>query len=130
MAESLGPIEIDCDAPPYSIVQACRMIGLRSPEDVRWCRMTLRADELPWWRRVFSPQSWMHLLGMRRRGIDVCVCGAKLPMLERYTFLIVTGDKLSYLLGQCEHCSSIYWEDGASETARVYEESLRHDSSE
>ena len=101
MAESLGPLAIDCDAPPYPIVQACRMIGIHSPEDVRWCRMACAAGELSWWRKLFSPHAWTRLLGMNHRGIDVCVCGLPLPLLEKYTFLIVTGDKLTYLLGQC-----------------------------
>ena len=33
-ANDAGIIEIDCDAPPYPVVQACRELGFRSPEDV------------------------------------------------------------------------------------------------
>ena len=40
MSSKLGPIEILCEAPPYPIVQACHMIGIKRPEDVRWCRMS------------------------------------------------------------------------------------------
>jgi len=41
----LGPILIDCDAPPYAIVQACERRGLRSPLDVRWCRGAAPKDK-------------------------------------------------------------------------------------
>jgi hypothetical protein len=39
MLKRLGPIDVDCDAPSYMIVQACRQLVMQSPEDVRWCRM-------------------------------------------------------------------------------------------
>jgi hypothetical protein len=38
MSERLGPIESRCDAPPYAVVQACRLLDFQTPEDVRWCR--------------------------------------------------------------------------------------------
>jgi hypothetical protein len=127
MAESLGPIAIDCDAPPYSIVQACHRIGIHSAEDVRWSRIARAAGDLPWWQKWFSPRAWTRILGMNQRGVDVCVCGAPLPLRERYTFLFITGEKRTYLLGQCPHCSTIFWEDGESDVAR--EEGLRNSSS-
>ena len=34
MSSRLGPLQIECDAPPYMIVSACRKIGFESPEDV------------------------------------------------------------------------------------------------
>ena len=39
MSSKLGPLEVVCDAPPYCIVRACHLIGLRKPEDVRWLRL-------------------------------------------------------------------------------------------
>ena len=39
MSSQQGPLEIDGDAPPYHIVRACRQLGFRDPEEVRWCRL-------------------------------------------------------------------------------------------
>ena len=39
-----GLSEIECDAPAYSVVQACRKLGLQSPEDVRWCQARERLE--------------------------------------------------------------------------------------
>jgi len=30
---------VECDAPPHTIVQACRALGFHSPEDLRWCQI-------------------------------------------------------------------------------------------
>ena len=43
MSSELGLLEVECDAPPYPIVRACRKLGLIAPEDVRWCGMGTRA---------------------------------------------------------------------------------------
>ena len=129
MLPLLGPIAIDCDAPPYPIVQACRIISIRSPEDVRWCRRVPLPEELPWWRRLLHPGQWSRMLGLMRRGVDVCVCGEKLPTLEKYTFLIVTGDRVSYQIGQCERCSTVFWEEGEKYLAHLHEGSLPGDFS-
>ena len=32
----LGPVEVECDAPPYAVVQACAYLGFDRPLDVRW----------------------------------------------------------------------------------------------
>jgi hypothetical protein len=32
----LGPVEMECDAPPYAVVEACAYLGSRRPLDVRW----------------------------------------------------------------------------------------------
>jgi hypothetical protein len=44
MSQQLGPLEVICDAPPYPIVQACNAIGIETPEDVRWSRMSRYID--------------------------------------------------------------------------------------
>src|SRR5437868_7926718 len=106
MPNQLGPLEFCCDAPPYNIVRACRMIGLRSPEDVRWCRLSPFIGTSP------KPQSWRMLLGMTRPEEGACTCGQKLPLLERYTFTLISGNQSSYFLGQCSRCRSIYWDQG------------------
>jgi hypothetical protein len=110
MSEALGPLEVCCDAPPYAIVQACRMIGLQSPEDVRWSRLSCPPGGPSWWQALVNPRLWPSVFRGRRRGKDLCLCGAEMPILEKYTFLIVTGDKLCYQLGQCLRCRTIFWE--------------------
>jgi hypothetical protein len=40
MFSRLGPINIDCDAPAYGVVEACEKLGFQSPLDVRWCGMS------------------------------------------------------------------------------------------
>lgn len=107
----LGPVEIDCDSPSYVIVRACRRIGLRDPEDVRWCR--LRHVQTPRfrWRDWFSLKGLKRLLGWSKPPQQqTCVCGEPLPPLTRYAFTYRNGVEESYLLGQCTRCRTIYWE--------------------
>jgi hypothetical protein len=107
----LGPLEIVCDAPPYSIIQACQRIGIKTPEDVRWCRMTHfcygdTAEDDP-----LRVQAWKLFLGMGRAGKAACNCGQKLPSLEKCTFTFLTGRELSYYIGQCPRCRTVYWDE-------------------
>jgi len=102
--------EICCDAPPYSIVRACRMVGLQSPEDVRWCRLSHFLDEHHEGPRLFQPRTWRTLLGRREATEAHCSCGHALPRLEEYTFTCVDGRDLRYQLGQCGRCRSIFWD--------------------
>lgn len=112
MANRLGPIEILCDAPPYSVVKACRTLEMRSPEDVRWCRMSYFMNRQPGWRDVLSRQSWKSILGMNQPPDGKkCNCGHDLPALTKYTFTYITGQEASYFLGQCPHCRTIFWEE-------------------
>lgn len=102
--------ELYCDAPPYSIVRACRMIGFSRPEDVRWSRLShFRKGQ---YRRLdlFSLRTWKLLLGMAESNDSHCTCGQELPRLERYTFTCVSGRQVDYFLGQCRRCGSVYWE--------------------
>jgi hypothetical protein len=113
MSSSLGPIEIHCDAPPYSIVRAARGLGFGQPEDVRWCRMAhFRADREGHWE-FLNPLTWKSALGggVRNRKQAGCSCGQDLPVLERYIFTFSSGDQVSYLIGQCGRCRTIFWED-------------------
>jgi hypothetical protein len=98
MSGEFGPIDIDCDAPPYPVVRACAGLGFRSPQDVRWRRIDRRdltrpASFFPWLRR--SP---------------ACACGQAMPQLESYTFTFVSGTQSRYFLGQCARCRTIYWD--------------------
>ncbi len=111
MAERLGPLEIDCDAPPYPIVRASRQVGLGSPEDVRWCRISHYPLGKDGWGDF-----WRHLaLGTPRAGGPtggaLCLCGQSLPVLERITFLLASGKGVTYLMGQCPRCHMIFWEE-------------------
>jgi hypothetical protein len=113
MSSSLGPIEIHCDAPSYSIVRAARSLGFFRPEDVRWSRMShFRAEREGHWE-LLNPLTWKMALGgnVRTRKAGACSCGHDLPLLERYVFTFGSGDQQSYLIGQCGHCHSIFWED-------------------
>jgi hypothetical protein len=101
MPDQLGPLEIDCDAPPYTIVQASAAVGIRMPEDVRWCRLRHFLDRHAGWRKV---------LGLSRPAAESCTCGQALPKLVRYLFTLNTGEEMSYLLGQCRRCRSVFWD--------------------
>jgi hypothetical protein len=111
MSERLGPLEIQCDCPSYVIVQATRRIGICSPEDVRWCRLSHFFARPPGWRELFRSRSWKQLFGIATnpKARD-CFCGQPLPCLARYSFTYNSGTEQSYLLGQCEKCRTIFWE--------------------
>jgi hypothetical protein len=102
MFNQMGPLEVTCDAPPYSIVRACDWLGFTTPEDVRWWRM-----EHFWEARA----SWQDIL---RRHFGVggksCTCGEDLPHLDMYAFTLSSGKEVTYLLGQCGRCRTMFWE--------------------
>jgi hypothetical protein len=114
MAARLGPIEVYCDAPPYSIIQACSRIGVQQPEDVRWCKLShfIQADDGR--REGFPLQTWKNVLGMHRAGRSTCSCGHALPILEKCTFTFITGREVSYFIGQCKRCRTVFWDDVSS----------------
>ena len=105
------PIEIVCDAPPYPIVRACRDVGFGSPEDVRWCRPSRLLEARDVWRRCFVGDAWKLLAAAVAVGAEACTCGGVLPGLEGYTFTLNNGDQLSYYLGQCDRCHTVFWEE-------------------
>jgi hypothetical protein len=94
--------------PPYSVVEACTILGFVSPLDVRWCRMS------------HFPDGHAGLLGMRPlRWLfgDVprektCFCGRPLPRLEPFAFTLFPEGVADYRLGQCLRCHTIFWEAG------------------
>jgi hypothetical protein len=104
MSGWLGPIEIDCDAPPYPIVRECRRLGLQTPEDVRWARLTRRPGRPPGWCALLLPHA-------EAAGESRCACGQPLPPLTRYTFVMNTGHRASYRIGQCRRCLTISWDE-------------------
>jgi len=104
------PLDLNCDAPPYRVVQACRAIGLKSPEDVRWLEaggLLARRGE-----RVGSPV--YHYWNERRafNAAGSCSCGGELPFLEGYLFVLSSGAELLIAFGQCGRCNTIYWTRG------------------
>jgi len=109
MSNQLGPLEVVCDAPSYSIVRACCKLGFQSPEDVRWCRVSHSLDVQTGWQGIPNSQLWMTSGMHRPRGL-VCSCDQELPQLNAYTFMLITGLELTYYLGQCARCRAMYWE--------------------
>ncbi len=108
MSTPLGSIDICCDAPPYPVVQACRQLGIRSPEDVRWLRMSefrTRQD-----RGQHGPplRFWKMLWNRGGRAAKTCTCGEPLPDLRLVT--LDAGATASYLLGQCGRCRTVFWD--------------------
>ena len=105
----LGTIEIGCDSPPYSIVQACRKLGFYSPEDVRWCQESNAVPKPIQRQGLFS--FLKSLIGMPEPRRSTCVCGHQLPWLESYTFARRSGAQSRLLLGQCHKCKTIFWKE-------------------
>ncbi len=79
-------------------------------------RRTLVPDE-PFparaWRleRIVPPAHLEETSGPRPGDEPCCTCGEKLPELERVTFTFTTGREECYLLGQCAHCGTVFWEE-------------------
>ena len=102
----LGPLEVTCDAPSYKVVQACRRVGLQEPEDVRWCRLRDFLQAPAGWKNLFR-----RLIAGEEPEQKACSCGARLPSLDRVTFTFTTGHEITYLIGQCRRCRTIYWDE-------------------
>jgi hypothetical protein len=106
-----GTVEIVCDAPPYSIVQACSVVGVRDPEDVRWCQLSRFRHARHVRPELFNLRSWKAFLGMKTESADACSCRHALPRLEEYTFTYSTGAEVRYLIGQCARCRTVFWDE-------------------
>src|SRR5438067_1570177 len=108
MSSRLGPIDVFCDAPPYSVVRASRWVGMLTPEDVRWCRVSnvLWEEAIP-----YDGRGWALFLETGGAAGKRCRCGGGLPRLERCTFTFRTGRHADYLLGQCGRCRTVLWEE-------------------
>lgn len=112
MSIQLGRINICCDAPPYAIVQATRLIGILTPEDVRWCRLSHYLHRSAGWRELVSRRWWQRTLASWwGREEKTCSCGQPLPKLERYTFTYVESEENTYQIGQCPRCYTVFWEE-------------------
>ena len=115
MANQLGPIAIECDAPSYLIVQACERLDFQSPLDVRWRRMVHFLNESPIGARVWN-------FFFMKNSVDKkpCSCGRPLPVLEDYAFTFAGGKVLNFSLGQCPYCRTIYWEKDITADSGLY----------
>jgi hypothetical protein len=110
MLSRLGLLEVECDAPPYPIVRACRKLGMSQPEDVRWSRKNRQPRRHHGWIRFLASPIWGRLLGRTEPEEPACSCGHPLPHLESYAFTFQTGEHTEYAMGQCLHCHTIYWQ--------------------
>lgn len=108
--ESLGLLEIECDAPPYPIVRACRKLGISEPEDVRWCRKSTHGRRHHGWIQFLASPLWGRLLGREDTHTPTCTCGQPLPNMDCYAFTFQSGEQIDYEIGQCPRCRAIYWE--------------------
>lgn len=110
------PVDLDCDSPPYPIVRACSRLGFRSPEDVRWCRLCPIVPPPARQPSMFSLQGLKSIFAKPEapKG-PACVCGHPLPGLDRCSFTLASGKQVDYLLGQCPHCRSIFWQEVQSD---------------
>jgi hypothetical protein len=111
MSSHLGPIDIDCDAPSYSVVMACARLGFQSPLDVVWLRMSHFTQNRRQRAGSAALHPWLWLFGSHTPNTG-CRCGQPLPILEDYTFTFASEKKAHYLLGQCHRCRTIFWEEG------------------
>ena len=111
MSSPLGRIDVCCDAPPYLVVKACRHIGMRSPEDVRWLRMSAFRKEQNDSHQRPSLLFWTKLWKASKPRGTMCTCGEALPELELVVFRHDTGDRSCYLLGQCCRCHTVFWDE-------------------
>jgi hypothetical protein len=107
MVNRLGPLEIDCDAPPYEVVQACQREGFRSPLDVRWCQLGRFLTEQASREKGF----WRVLLWLTQAREPNCTCGQALPDFLSCKFGFASGAVRTLLLGQCPRCGTIFWQE-------------------
>ena len=109
MADTLPPLDIRCDAPPFPVVGACQKVGFRSLLDVGWYRLShflatrsSRPSTLPG-AQVFDTKPAQE---------TTCTCGEPLPKLEKYAVTMVLEKVADYRLGRCRRCGTIFWEEG------------------
>lgn len=111
MEKQLGPLVVDCDAPPYWIVQATAAAGIDRPEDVRWVRLSHHF--LDWEARNLGGLAfYWHGKRSPRDSGPTCVCGQPLPALLDERFVFDTGVTVPLFVGQCSHCHTVFWDEG------------------
>jgi hypothetical protein len=118
MSTHLGLLQVECDAPPYTVVRACTRLGLKTPEDVRWIRLSNLRQRRGALTPFFGPGYWAALFGGQGAPTLACSCGCHLPTLETCSFLFATGRSETYHLGQCDRCRTIFWEPEEGATSQ------------
>jgi hypothetical protein len=109
MLSSMGPIDIECDAPFYCVVEACGKLGFQSPLDVRWCRISnFVGGQVSVGFRLLR---W--LFGGSQFPETTCSCGQPLPAMKSYTCVFESAKEGHYLLGQCRRCRTMFWEEAS-----------------
>jgi hypothetical protein len=111
VSKQLGPIEICCDAPPYWIVRACHELGVRAPEDVRWLRMSAFRCQKPVPARSVAAFVAELFRGPATQPSASCTCGARLPELNASLIVVEEGEAITYRLGQCARCRTVFWDE-------------------
>jgi hypothetical protein len=109
MSDTLHPLDIRCDAPPFPVIGACQRLGFRSPLDDRWYRLSQFLAA-----RSSRPSTPPGAQGFdsKRTQETTCTCGESLPNLEKYAITFVLEKVADYLLGQCPRCGTMFWEEG------------------
>jgi hypothetical protein len=104
------PLKIVCDAPAYEIVQASEVVGMRSPEDVRWRRQAMPQGETVK-RKSLVRRFWRLLFAFGVPEVEE-KCGCGNPLHERRFVLLRrrSGQTIRYALAQCGHCRTIVWD--------------------
>src|SRR5690349_12052207 len=107
----LKPVTIECDAPPYDIVKASGQVGMRTPQDVRWCRKPSPArNTVSGWRALGS-RIWKLLFAFGLPdGDEMCRCGSPLPQRRPVLFRSPSRGEAHYALAQCGRCRTIFWD--------------------
>lgn len=124
MSKALGPLEVYCDAPEYSVVRATRKIGVVSPEDVPWRRIRSFLGQKTGGRN-FLFDLWRSLCSWGIPAQKSCPCGADFPRLRRIRVTFDTGEQERFLLGQCPRCRTVFWEH-AEQTSQTEPTDDRH----
>lgn len=109
--DGFGTLEVECDAPTYAIVHACRKLGFLAPEDVRWCSESNVRLAPPKQQGGLLAQAFKAIFRRtppRRAG---CICRCQLPELDKFTFTLACGVEKHLLLGQCRRCLTIFWKE-------------------
>ncbi len=114
MLDHFRPFELCCDAPPYGVVRACEKCGFHSPLDVRWSHMSRFLSAAGQRQGNVGIRLWQWLLGKRKARVTTCTCGQPLPALKQYGFTFLSQKVRDYLLGQCQRCRTIFWDDTLS----------------
>jgi hypothetical protein len=74
------------------------------PEDVRWIKMSHFHS--------FVEDSKMNRYFLSAGGVVLCFCHEKLPKLSKYRFTYSAGDEVTYSVGQCPKCRTVFWAVG------------------